>query len=173
MYNTDEPWDEDAFEGPSKSQLKREAEALVDLGKKLADLHDNQLNSIPLPKELHREIKTVQQIRQNAARKRQFKLIGKMLREIDAAPIAEAVESIGMLHHREVDAFHAIEQWRDRLVTEGDHAVAELLAEHPMLEHQKIRQLIRQAHKEQQLGKAPKSSRALFKYLRENILEKS
>lgn len=166
----DDKYDEDGYViRPNKTQLKREAEALVELSKKMAEMPDNQLNTVPLPRDIYQEIKVVQQMHQNAARKRQFKLIGKMLREIDAAPIAEAVESIGMLHSHEVNAFHEIEQWRDRLIDEGDHALAELLTEHPMLDRQKLRQLMRQAAKEKQLNKPPKSSRALFKYLREAI----
>lgn len=166
----DDRYDEDGYViRPNKTQLKREAEALVELGKKMAEMHENQLNSIPLPGELYEEIRVVQQMHQNAARKRQFKLIGKMLREIDVSAIAEAVESIGSLHRQEVNAFHEIEQWRDRLIEEGDHALSELIAEHPMLDRQKLRQMIRQAAKEKQLGKPPKSGRALFKYLRENI----
>lgn len=166
----DDKYDEDGYViRPNKTQLKREAEMLLELGKKMAEMQDNQLNSIPLPKDIYNEIKEVQQMHQNAARKRQFKLIGKMLREIDATPIVEAVESIGDLHHHEVNAFHEIEQWRDRLIEEGDHALAELLIEHPMLDRQKIRQMMRQAAKEKQLGKPPRSSRVLFKYLKEQI----
>jgi ribosome-associated protein len=57
-------------------------------------------------------------------------------------------------------------QWRDRLISEGDQAISDLLMEIPDLDRQHLRQLIRQAKKEASQNKPPAASRKIFKYLR-------
>ena len=63
--------------------------------------------------------------------------------------------------------FHALEQWRDRLLAEGDEAVSAFLLEYPDAEAQPLRQLLRNARREQDAGKPPATARKLFRYLRE------
>ena len=67
---------------------------------------------------------------------------------------------------------HHIEKWRDDLLAEGDSALERLLTEYPTADRQFLRQLIRNAKKELQANKPPKSARSLFKYLRD-LLEES
>ena len=66
---------------------------------------------------------------------------------------------------------HHIERWRDRLLEEGDTALELLLEEYPLADRQYLRQSIRNAKKEMQANKPPKTARGLFKYLRELLGE--
>ncbi len=62
-------------------------------------------------------------------------------------------------HKDDMKAFHQLEQWRDQLL-QGDHALLEELAKKfDNFDRQHIRQLIRNAKKEQELNKPPKSAR--------------
>ncbi|MBL8254263.1 MAG: DUF615 domain-containing protein [Candidatus Competibacter sp.] len=73
----------DAIRPPSKSQRKREATALQDLGEQLVELTSAQLKRIPLPEELLAAIKATQAMSQRGARKRQLQFIGKLMRQLD------------------------------------------------------------------------------------------
>lgn len=73
----------DAIRPPSKSQRKREATALQDLGEQLVKLTSAQLKRIPLSEELLAAIKATQAMSQRGARKRQLQFIGKLMRQLD------------------------------------------------------------------------------------------
>ena len=62
--------------------------------------------------------------------------------------------------------FHQLERWRTRLI-EDEAALSDFIAQYPNVDSQQIRTLIRNARKEATLNKPPKSSRELFKLLRE------
>jgi ribosome-associated protein len=76
---------------PSKSQRKREALALQDLGETLVTLKPAQLDKIPLPEELREAVLAARQMNQRGARKRQLQYIGRLMREIDPEPIRAAL----------------------------------------------------------------------------------
>ena len=153
-------------EAPSKSQLKREAEAAQNLGKNLLSLSADQLNSIELPESLKQALDEARRIRKNSALKRQLQYIGKLMRSIDVEPIQMQYEKIVNHYAVDIKALHKLEKWRDRLITEGDKALEELLNEAPNADRQHLRQLIRQSNKESLLKKPPKSAREIFKYLK-------
>lgn len=153
----------------SKSQLKRESHALSDLGKALVELPQSKLNKIPLEEGLKEAITLARRIPERGGRKRQLQYVGKLLRTMDAEPILAAMEKLELEHAHENARMHRLEQWRDRLLKEGDSALAELLAQHPDTDRQHLRQLLRNAQKEREHNKPPKSARELFKYLRDNI----
>jgi len=67
--------------------------------------------------------------------------------------------------------FQHLESLRDKLIAGNKDALTNTLEQHPQLERQHLRQLIRQAKKEQEQDKGPAASRKLFKYLRLAILE--
>ena len=79
----DEPYLPESPQPPSKSQRKREATALQDLGEQLVELTSAQLKRIPLPEELLAAIKATQAMSQRGARKRQLQFIGKLMRQLD------------------------------------------------------------------------------------------
>ncbi|CDH47216.1 ribosome biogenesis factor YjgA [Candidatus Contendibacter odensensis] len=76
-------YDPEAPLPPSKSQRKREATALQDLGEQLVELTRAQLNRVPLPEDLLAAVQAAQAISQRGGRKRQLQYIGKLMRRID------------------------------------------------------------------------------------------
>ncbi|MCB1805786.1 MAG: DUF615 domain-containing protein, partial [Candidatus Competibacteraceae bacterium] len=80
--STDSPDDDfiDPYDGPSKSQLKREALAVRDLGVELVKLTATQLEKIPLPDDIRAAVEQAQRIKAHGGRRRQLQYIGKLLR---------------------------------------------------------------------------------------------
>lgn len=158
----DQPPDE-----TSKTHRKREMTALRDLGEELLQLKPGQLQQIPLPEQIRDAIDAALKMTSHGAQRRQKQYIGKLMRTIDPTPIQSALQAIKDYGHVSATRFHELERWRDRLITETDIALALFLETHPQADRTRMRQLARNAAAELERGEAPKSSRALFKYLRE------
>ena len=165
MHESDETGTPDP--APSKSRLKREAQALTRLGVQLAELPRENWLELSLPEELVNALDKIRQIRSHGALKRQQQYIGKLMRHIDTAPIEAFFMQRSLENRRRIDKHHQMEAWRDRLIEEGDPALDAYLEQYPDVDRRRLRQLIRQARKEASQGKAPKASRTLFRYLRD------
>lgn len=168
-YPETEDGDEEELILISKSQLKRESQALTDLGKELVELPQNKLDKIPLEDNVLDAVNLARRIKERGGKKRQIQYIGKLLRKADTDPILAAMEQLKTEHLQENAKLHRLEQWRDRLIEEGDKALGELLSEHPDADRQHLRQLLRNAQQEKKKNKPPKSARELFKYLRDSL----
>lgn len=155
----------------SKSQRKRDMLALQALGESLVKLKAEQLGKIPLPEQLHQAVREAQRIKSHSAHKRQLQYIGRLMRELDASPIREAMETLEARSAQASAQLHHLERWRERLIAEGDAALGELLDEHPGADRQHLRQLIRAAQREQTQNGPHGHARALFRYLRELLTE--
>lgn len=151
----------------SKSQRKRDAKALQELGEALVRLNAEQLQRLELPTELHEAVILAQGIRQHGGRKRQLQFIGKLLRSLDAEPIRAALATLQGQSRAAAARHHRIERWRDRLLEEGDGAVTELMQTLPGADPQHLRQLLRNARREAAAGQPPRAARTLFRYLRD------
>lgn len=151
----------------SRSEIKREFKALQDLAKELVELNDKQLAKLPLNDIVMAAIIESRRIHQHIARKRHLKYVAKQLRELDEDALRQGMDVLRDQDKVANARFHHMEKWRDRLINEGDEAFTAFLDEYPHAERQQIRQLIRNAQKEKLANKPPKSSRALFHYLRE------
>jgi ribosome-associated protein len=151
----------------SKSQRKRDANELLDLGKKLISMPESRLKRMPLDDDLRREIEFARNIRPHGARKRQMMTVGKMLRLRDNQELIDAINDVDQKNRKENARFHHIEAWRDRLIEGGNETLAKLIEQCPEINAQTLRQLIRNANKEIKLGKPPSAARKLFKLLRE------
>lgn len=153
---------------PNKSEIKRENAALEDLGVELINLPDERLHKLDLPPALLEAVKLAQSIeRHHGAFKRQRKFIAKLLRDVDSASIRGQLEGDKQQSARQTYQTHLTERWRDRLLRGDDHDLNALVAEHPDTDRPRLRQLIRDARKEYQAEAPPRSTRLLFKYLRE------
>ena len=151
----------------SKSQRKREANELLELAKNLISMPQSRLNGLPLDEDLREEVNFARAIKAHGARKRQLMTVGKMLRKRDNEALLDAVNNVDQ-KNRQVNArFHHVEAWRDRLVDGDNQDLTELLEQGPEINVQTLRQLVRNAKKEAQLGKPPVAARKLFKLLRE------
>ncbi|MDX1706289.1 ribosome biogenesis factor YjgA [Pseudidiomarina sp.] len=159
---------EDEDQPISKSQLKRDAEAQQALGEQLVNLPDGKLAKIPLDETLLDAIRLAQRIRNTREGfRRQLQLIGKMMRDRDTSEIEQALSEIEHSHHEQNALFHQLEKHRDHILAEGDVAIQEFIDAYPSADRQKLRQLYRQALKQQQQNKPPAAARELFKYLRQ------
>lgn len=151
----------------SKSQIKREMHELQALGKQLVELPPKQLVGIPISDKLRDAIVVARSLKHGAIR-RQLQYIGSLMQKEDEASIRTMLHKLQQPHKGEVKAFHQLEQWRDQLLQGDQILLDELVNKFTNFDRQHIRQLIRNAKKEQDMSKPPKSARLLFKYLTEN-----
>ena len=158
--------DEPQYSGPSKSQLKREMTALQDLGAELVALSKERLAKIERPERLRDALLEAQRITKHEARRRQMQYIGKIMRDVDAEPLRAAMDEINGVSEAANIRQHQLERLRTRLM-EDESAFSELARDYPGADVQHLRQLRRNALKEAQLGKPPRSYRELFRELRE------
>lgn len=156
----------DSLEPISKTKLKAEADAAQDIGKKLIDLPKDKLIKLNLPENLFEAVIEAKRITANGAIRRQKQYIGRLMRETDIAPIVDQLQRWEGKHNEENAKFHTLERWRERLLKD-ESAFSEYIAAHPQVDSQRLRTLIRNAQREEAAQKPPKSSRELFKLLRE------
>jgi ribosome-associated protein len=155
---------------PSKTKIKKQMHELRDLGKELTVLGKDQLAQLDIPENLRDAIREMKNINKFGAQRRQMQYIGKLMREVDTAPILAKLDSWKGTSQQHVAYMHQLERWRDRLL-ENDSALTELLAAHPQADAQHLRTLIRNAQKEMAADKPPKNFREIFQVLREIIPE--
>jgi ribosome-associated protein len=156
----------------SKSQRKRDSKSLQQLGARLVELDPALLATLPIEETLGEAIALARRLdKQRGARKRQIQYIGKLLRRHDPTPLQEALIEIDLDHQRRVRSERLIGTWRERLLSEGDSAVAALVAEAPHLDRSQLLRLVTTARQERDSGAARSpAARALFRYLREHTL---
>jgi len=152
---------------PSKSEIKRRMEALQKTGEALISLSAAQLATMPLPDALHLAVREAQELHSRHALKRQRQFIGKLMRDIDATPIEQALHDLETMQDAQNARFHEIEYWRDRLLADHDaNALTELLAHQPGFDVQQLRQQLQQARRERQTDSGKRAQRKLFAMLR-------
>lgn len=156
----------------SKSQRKRDADAVRTLGERLSELGASELATIPLPDDALAAIHELSRIKANGARKRQLGFLAKRLRKTDIEPINEALEKIRQVARANTLNLHLIEHWRDRLL--GDvqdespkQALTCFLDEYKSADRQHFRHLQAQALKERSAKRSPTAARQLFKAVRD------
>lgn len=153
----------------SKTEKKRQVEALQRLGVKLIDLPNDKLDSIPLSPQLKQAILDARKIKSNGAKRRQAQLIGKLMRQDDSEEIEQAYQKIQEEGSAKSAAFHECEHWRDRLLAEDNQALSEFIDKFQPEDIQLLRQLIKKARDEQQKAANRGSAKALFRLIRETI----
>lgn len=154
---------------PSKSALKREMTARQALGERLCGLTPRELEQIPLQQEdaLHTAIVQSRSITSNSARRRHMQYIGKLMRDIDPAPLQAALQRLHAERAAGSAALHALETLRDDLIRRGDPAITAVIERWPQADRQMLRQMLRQQAREKTQGRPPAASRRLLRYLRE------
>lgn len=164
---TDQDFLEDD-EGPSRSQLKRDAQASFELARELVELPPHALERITLPDEIRTLIVDSRRITQQIARKRQLQFLAKQMRKLDCdfEHIRQSLQPDKEAHRRETARLHRLETWRDRLL-ESDSALTRLLESHHDVDRQHLRQLIRSAQRERLENRPLHSFREIFQILRD------
>lgn len=155
---------------PNKSQLKRESDALQNLGEQLTRATASDIKKCDLPDHLLAAIAEYQRLpNKHGAQRRQMQFIGKVMRDLDETTIERIHAQLNRNVEMEKRRFQRIEALRDSLINSDGDVVTSVLNAHPQLDAQTVNQLVRQARKEQEEDFAPTASRKLFRYLRETL----
>ena len=160
---------EQEYERPSKSEAKRQSLEVQKLGEELVNAPRDRVKRVPMPEDVLEAILMCQTITNHEGRRRQMQFVGKKMRTLDEEEIAviqRTIDSWKGMSKADTAALHALERRRDKLLAD-DKALTVLLAEHPELDVQHLRALIRNARKEQGENKPPKAYREIFQILKD------
>lgn len=157
--------------GPTRTQQRRDALAVLELANQLVELPPTRLAKLELPDDVRDEIAHVRRITSHIARKRQLAFLAKVMRRHDNTAFDAARAALGENRDRqrqETAAMHRMEALRERLLgDDGDAAASELIEQYPDVDRQHLRALIRQARIEKAApNKPPRAFRELFQLLK-------
>lgn len=149
----------------SKTQKKKQMDELQDLGMELTRLSAETLKKVGLNEDLYEAIREYKKITSNSAVKRQRQYIGRLMRDVDAAPIRAFLAKLKGDNQAHNAFLQRVEQARMRLLND-DEALTKFVADFPHADVAALRTLIRNARKEAELQKPPKNFRALYQELK-------
>ena len=159
------PTDTDPLIQPSKSQKKRDMDALKDLGDRLTELSPDHLSKVE-DEHVRAAVEAAKKITKGNARKRQIQYIAKLLSRIDVDPIRNIIETLDASSAAYVQKFHQLESWRERLVDGDVEVLSEVLDTFPHADRQQLRHLVRKACDERETGQQTTHFRRLFQFLK-------
>jgi ribosome-associated protein len=151
-------------EPQSKTRRKEAMTALQALGEALLRLGPVRRAELALPERLTEALDAAQRITQREARRRQLQFIGRLMREVDAAPIRARLAQWADAPNAEKARLHALERWRERLLTEPG-ALDVLCAERPGADRARLAGLIESVRAERAHAQPPRAYRELFRAL--------
>lgn len=151
----------------SRTQKKNEAKSLQKLGEQLVSISSEQLEGIDISDDLRNAVIIAGKTKSHGAKRRQLQYIGTLMRNIDSEPIQNALENFRLGDHKKILAFKKIEKWRDELKEGNRVLIEEILKNCPDAERQRLTQLARNTRNEYEAGKGVKSSKILFRYLKQ------
>lgn len=161
---------DDGDYGPSRTQQRRDALAVLTLAGQLVELPPSRLDKLGLPEDVRREIDITRRMTAHGAKKRQLAFLAKVMRRYDDEDFAAARAELGENREKQrqdTAAMHRLEAMRDRLVAKDESALSELIAEYPQVDRQHLRSLIRQAGVEKDTpNKPPRAFREIFQLLK-------
>jgi ribosome-associated protein len=157
----------DAYDGPSKSQRKRDADAAQKLGTRLIGLKESELVALGLPETLLDALLLAQRITSRGGLARQRQFIGKLMRDVDPGPIEAALLEQSRTAKFASETHKRLEAWRSRLLAEGPAALDELMKWCPGADRKAVQALINKATSNRvDSGSREAASRELFRTLR-------
>jgi len=153
---------------PSKSARKREATAAQKLGQRLIALKDSELEALNLPDRLLEAIQLAKRITSRGGLARQHQFIGKLMRDVDPAPLEAALDASSRGGKIDANKHKRVEAWRARLLTEGPPALDEFVKLYPGADRKSLQAFITKATSERvDSGSREGASRQLFRAVRE------
>ncbi|MBA4373325.1 MAG: hypothetical protein C0402_10760 [Thermodesulfovibrio sp.] len=155
----------DMTEKPSRTQKKKEAEALQEYGVKLVKLRDDQINSIALPEEILDAVRLAKTLEHGALR-RQLQYIGTLMRKHNVASIKEILDNTELSNKKIARSIREIERWRDNLLSGSETVLKEITGRCPEADLPYVSELVLKARTEKEAGKPPRTARILFRYLK-------
>jgi ribosome-associated protein len=99
----------------SRTQKKRAALSLQDLGERLVKLSDEQLKRIDLPGDVLAAVKTAKTIKKHNPLNRQMQYIGTLMRKHDPAPIREFLDALEQGNRKQTAKVKQNEKMTDEL----------------------------------------------------------
>ena len=151
----------------SKTRRKQQMDELQALGEELVTLSPERLKKIDLPENLRDAVNAAQRMtRPDEARRRQMQYIGKLMRDAEIDPIRAALAPLRGESASETAKLHRLERWRTELLAD-EKVLHEIATRYPAVDLQHLRSLRRAALKEAEQNKAPRSSRAIFQFLKD------
>ena len=155
-------------ERPSKTAVKKEMQALQQMGEKLVKLSNNELAKIHIHDEhLIEALATARRLTSREALRRQLQYIGKLMRDTDLTEIEAGLAKREEGQREQAKQFQRLELLRDELADTGISAIENVLSLYPHADRQRLRQLVMQIEKDAQAKKPPAAKRKLFQYLKE------
>jgi ribosome-associated protein len=145
----------------SKTRRKRQMTELQDVGAALVKLSPEQLARMDLPEALREAILECKRFRKHEAVRRQMQYIGRLMRDVDPAPIVEQLAAIESPNRKQTALLHLAEKWRDEILHDPE-AVARFVREFPHADASRLRALASAAADERKATRAPKHFRELF-----------
>src|SRR6185436_7545732 len=149
----------------SKTKRKREMHDLQALGVALVALPESQLDDLSLDDNLRKAVLEAKRISAHEGRRRQMQYIGRLMRDVDPAPIRAKLDAITGGSAQANARHKRLEALRERLLAD-ENALTEFAATRPSADLQALRTLIRNTRKEQKEGKPPRAYRELFRLLK-------
>ncbi len=158
----------------SKSQKKRDMLALQAVGEELFDLTPEALRKLTLPEELLEAVLEAKRIpvSKHGGIKRQMQYIGRLMREIDAAPIIAQLQALNAPNQKQTALHHLAERWRERMMADAT-AVAAFVNEFPQAEPALLERHIAAARDDHAHDRPPKNFRLLYQALHKHIVERA
>jgi ribosome-associated protein len=151
---------------PSRTQLRNQAEAYLELAEQLAKGKHGKLLDPPFDTTVREAIADAQRFAKNA-RARQIRWVAQLLRSLGPIEELHAALAGGTADaHAKQERERLSEAWRARLLEQGDAALTELVAAHPSADRQQLRQLIRQASRTPPDARSKRASTNLLRAVR-------
>jgi ribosome-associated protein len=162
----------------SKSEMKRRSLALQLVGEELASLSPETLRKFELPENLLEAILEAKRINPNkhGGMSRQMQYIGRLMRQVDAAPIIEKLDAMKAPSQKDTALHHLAEQWRTRLLADPTAVGAftnDIMPDAESADIDALSALVANASQEYLKRKPPKFFRQLYKYLLKRITDKA
>jgi len=148
----------------SKTRRKKQMHELQHVGAQLVALSADELARIRMPESLREAIEDARRFTRHEARRRQLQYIGRIMRDIDAGPIAEQLAALKAPSRRQTALFHVAERWRQELLAE-DAAMERFVKEFPEADPHRIRAMVDEAREEKRAAQPPRRFRELFHVL--------
>ncbi len=149
----------------SKTRRKKEMLDLQALGVALVDLPESQIADLQIADALREAVLEAKHVKSHEGRRRQLQYIGRLMRDVDPAPIRAQLDALTGHSAQEAARHRRLEAIREKLLAD-DAALTGYVAEHAGADLQELRTLIRNARREQKEGRPPRAYRELFRLLK-------
>lgn len=151
----------------SKSDIKKEVKELQLFASQLTKLGKSQRKELSASEELQAAFKLADKISTKPdALRRHMQYMTKLLKDEDLDALKADYLRMTNPNKGNDKAMKKLETLRDKLIEQGDSAINALMEQHPNLERQKLRQLVRLAKKEVEKENPAKNFKELFQYLK-------